>query len=149
MAITFVPRKKKYLKNGKIEEKYFAIPKTRNTLGIKELAIEISDCSMVNESAIVSVLIELSNIMRKRIVDGYNIKLDGIGTFGIAITSPSYDLPDEINIKEIKATKITFRSDNKLNKVLKSLKFRKMPPPPKGYVSRAKSKKTIKEEENL
>lgn len=154
MAIRYVPRRKKYFKKGVEEVKYFAIPVTSGTLGIKELAQEISQGSIVKESAIVSVLIELSNIMKRRLSDGFNIKIEGIGTFGIAISSPGYDSADDINTKKVEFTKVSFRPDSSLNKQFKNLTFTPMPPPPKGYVTKAeciqsKKDRKIKEDKEL
>lgn len=143
MSYRYRTYKKKFQKNGKSEEKYFAVAKSNRLLGIEELAKEIGQRSIVKESTIIPVLIELSNVMGDKLSHGYNIKLDKIGTFGVAVKSKGYDSPSEITPKEVSFSKVTFRPDKKLVTKLKEMKYEKEPPPPKGYITT----KMIREEE--
>jgi predicted histone-like DNA-binding protein len=144
MSYRYRTYKKKFQKNGKLEEKYFAVAKSTCLLSIEELAQEIGQRSIVKESTIIPVLIELSNVMGDKLTHGYNIKLEKIGTFGVAVKSKGYDTPSEITPKQVKFSKLTFRPDKELVNKLKAMKYEKEPPPPKGCVSR---KKQHKEEE--
>lgn len=144
MSYRYRTYKKKFQKNGKTEEKYFAVAKSTCLLSIEELAQEIGQRSIVKESTIIPVLIELSNVMGDKLTHGYNIKLEKIGTFGVAVKSKGYDTPSEITPKQVKFSKLTFRPDKELVNKLKAMKYEKEPPPPKGCVSR---KKKHKEEE--
>lgn len=146
MSYRYRTYKKKFQKDGKFEEKYFAVAKSNCLLSIEELAQEIGQRSIVKESTIIPVLIELSNVMGDKLSHGYNIKLDKIGIFGVAVKSKGFDTPSEITPKEVKFSKLTFRPDKQLLNKLKSMKYEKEPPPPKGCVSR---KKQRKEEEKL
>lgn len=136
MSYRYRTYKKKFQKNGKSEEKYFAVAKSNRLLSIEELAQEIGQRSIVKESTIMPVLIELSNVMGDKLTHGYNIKLDKIGTFGVAVKSKGYDTPSEITPKEVKFSKLTFRPDKELVNKLKAMKYEKEPPPPKGYITR-------------
>lgn len=140
MPIYYRAKKKSYIKNGVREQKYFAVPKTKGTLEIKELAKEISEGSIVKESTVIPVLMEFSNVLKRKLAEGYNIKLEGIGTFGVAITSQGADNPDDITPKQVEYSKLTYRPDSRLVKALKEAKYLKEPPAPKGYVSKAEIK---------
>ncbi|MDD4685483.1 MAG: HU family DNA-binding protein [Bacteroidales bacterium] len=140
MPIYYRAKKKSYIKNGVREQKYFAVPKTKGTLEIKELAKEISEGSIVKESTVIPVLMEFSNVLKRKLAEGYNIKLEGIGTFGVAITSQGVDNPDDITPKQVEYSKLTYRPDSRLVKALKEAKYLKEPPAPKGYVSKAEIK---------
>jgi len=139
MSYRYRTYKKKFQKDGKFEEKYFAVAKSTCLLSIEELAQEIGQRSIVKESTIIPVLIELSNVMGDKLSHGYNIKLDKIGIFGVAVKSKGFDNPSEITPKEVKFSKLTFRPDKQLLNKLKSMKYEKEPPPPKGCVSRKKA----------
>lgn len=140
MSVYFRAKKKKYIKNGVKEEKYFAVPKTKGTLELKEIAREISSVSIAKESTVIPVLMELSKVMKNKLSDGYNIKFEGIGTFGIAITSQGCDNAKDISPKQVQYSKVTYRPDSDLVKTLKKTKYLKEPPIPKGYVSKEELK---------
>jgi predicted histone-like DNA-binding protein len=111
MAYFYRTRKKCYIKNEAKEEKFFAVPVTKGTLGMEEIAKEISSKSIAKESAILAVLKELSIIMKNKLGDGYNLKLDGIGTFGVAITSLGFDKEENITPRRVKFSKMTYHTD--------------------------------------
>ena len=113
MAYFYRTRKKCYIKNEAKEEKFFAVPVTKGTLGMEEIAKEISSKSIAKESAILAVLKELSIIMKNKLGDGYNLKLDGIGTFGVAITSLGFDKEENITPRRVKFSKMTFSKNEK------------------------------------
>lgn len=143
MAYRYRTYKKKFKRNGESEEKYYAVAKSNRLLEIEELAQEIGQRSIVKESIIIPVLIELSNVMGDKLSQGYNIKLNKIGVFGVALKSKGYDSPNEITPKEVSFSKLTFRPDKKLVSKLKAMKYEKEPPPPKGFIT----PKMLREEE--
>ena len=136
MSYYYRTRKKRYIKNGVREEKYFAVPKTKGTLELEEIAKEIGGRSIAKESAVLAVLKELSNVMKRNLTNGYNIKFEGIGTFGVAITSEGFDKADDITAREVEYSKVTYRPDSDLVRILKDMKYTKEPPAPKGCVTK-------------
>ncbi|MFA6200553.1 MAG: HU family DNA-binding protein [Bacteroidales bacterium] len=136
MSYYYRIKKKSYIKNGAREEKYFAVPKTKGTLELEDIAKEISGRSIAKESAVIAVLKELSILMKHDLVNGYNIKFDGIGTFGVAITSEGFDKPDDITARDVEYSKVTYRPDSDLVRLLKDMKYTKEPPAPKGCVTK-------------
>ena len=92
MPIKYRIYKKKFKQNGEDVEKHFAVSVSNSLLDIRDLAKEIEQRSATKESMIVSTFIEISKLMAEKLSDGYNIKLDGIGVFGVAITSDGYDI---------------------------------------------------------
>jgi len=136
MSYYYRIKKKSYIKNGAKEEKYFAVPKTKGTLELEDIAKEISQRSIAKESAVIAVLKELSILMKHNLVDGYNIKFEGIGTFGVAITSEGFDNPEDITARDVEYSKVTYRPDSDLVRLLKGMKYTKEPPAPKGLVTK-------------
>lgn len=141
MSYYYRPAKRKFKVKGEEKVKYSAIAKSIRLINTTELASEISARSAVKESSVLAVLMELSDCMAEKLCTGYKLKMDGIGSFGISITSPTVDNPDEINPKKIKFSKITYRPEPKLVKKLREIKYTKEPPPPKGYIPRTKRKR--------
>jgi len=79
---------------------------------------------------------EFSNILATKLVEGYNIKFKGIGTFGVAITSKGCDKESDLRPNMVEFSKLTYRADSKLVKILKKIRFEKEPPSPKGFISK-------------
>ncbi|MDD2489050.1 MAG: hypothetical protein PHD62_06265 [Bacteroidales bacterium] len=90
-----------------------------------------------------STLIGLSALTKEMLRDGYKVKLDGIGVFGVAITCKGFSTEKELDPKKVKFSKVSYRADKALVQELKTMKYIKELPPPKGYVS-----KRIKEDQN-
>ena len=138
MSYYYRVKKKRFKKEGKEKEQYFAVGKSIRLVGLEEIAKEIGSRSIAKDSTIVPVLMELSKVMIDRLSSGYHIKLDGIGIFGISITSKGFDNPTDITPKEVKFSKITYRPDPKIVKKLKQMKYEKEPPIPKNYIPKQK-----------
>lgn len=127
--------------NGTVIEKYYACSKTNSIVDTEELAERISSSCSLTQADVLGCLKALSIEMKLSFNQGSNIKLDGIGTFGIGISSEGFDDPKKIDPKKVKATKITYKADRKLSKEIKEMKFVAEQKPPKGYI--AKSAKTL------
>ena len=141
MSYYYRTRKKSYIKNGAKEEKYFAVPKTKGTLELEDIAKEISGRSIAKESSVIAVLKELSILLKRDLVNGYNIKFEGIGTFGVALTSEGFDKPEDITARDVEFSKVTYRPDSDLVRLLKDMKYTKEPPAPKGLVTKEEFRK--------
>lgn len=138
MSYYYRAKKKKFKKEGKEKEQYFAVGKSIRLVGLEEIAKEIGAKSIAKDSTIVPVLMELSKVMIDRLTNGYHMKLDGIGTFGISITSKGFDKATEITPKEVKFSKLTFRPDPKIVKKLKQMHYEKEPTLSKNIISKQK-----------
>lgn len=140
MAFRFRPVKRRFIKDGKTQEKFFATAQSMRLIGVEELAKDISQRSAVKESSVIAVLMELSDSLLDSLITGNNVKFSGIGVFGVAITSEGFDTEKQVDARKVKFTKLTFRPDKKLVEKLKEMKFEKVAPPPKGYVTKRKPK---------
>lgn len=56
---------------------------------------------------------------------GYNVKLDGIGTFSVSLTSEACDSEKQCKPNKVKAGKVSFKADKVLRRELDELKFQK------------------------
>ena len=136
MSYFFRPRKKIFTQGGEVKEQYFAVAKPSQLATIEDLADDISRRSHLRQSTILAVIMELSASVNKRLCDGYNVNIEGIGTFGVAITSDGVDNPEDLKPKHVRFSKLTYRPDRKLVRSLKDMKYSNEPAPPKGLVTR-------------
>ena len=91
----------------------------------EDMARDISEASSFTEADMVGALKGLSNIIITKLKLGYNVKLDGIGTFSLSLTSEGFDTEEECKPSRIKVKKIAFKSERKLRKEMIGLKFYK------------------------
>ena len=117
---------KKFIdKDGVEQKKYFANSVSSGNYGTEELAVDISQAASLTEGDVIGALRLFSDIIKTKLKMGYNVKLNGIGTFSVSLTSEACDSEKECKPNKVKAGKITFKADNVLRKELDSLKFYK------------------------
>ncbi|MDD3724405.1 MAG: hypothetical protein PHV83_02620 [Bacteroidales bacterium] len=134
MAYRYRTVKRRFIKDGTQQEKYFASSQSSRLIELEELAKEISIRSAVKESSVVSVLMELSDSIGEKLTTGYSLKLKGIGVFSVALTSDGFDTEKEVEPRKVRFSKLCFRPDKKIIAKLKDMKFERTPRPPKGIV---------------
>ena len=93
--------------------------------GTEELASDISQAASLTEGDVIGALRSFSDIIKTKLIMGYNVKLNGIGTFSISLTSEACDTEKECKPNKVRAGKISFKADNVLRKELDELKFYK------------------------
>ena len=131
---------KKTFKNdeGEMVEKYYACTKTTKIVSTKMLAKRIAESSSLTPGDVLSCISSITNEIQETLTLGDNIKLDGIGTFGVAITSEGVDDPKDLNPKMVKATKVTFKADRELTRLIKGMSFSHFPKFSNAIVSKKK-----------
>ena len=112
-------------KDGVEQTKFYPNAVSAGHFSTEDLAREISESSSFTEADMVGALKGLSNIIITKLKLGYNVKLDGIGTFSLSLTSEGFDTEEECKPSRIKVRKITFKADRKLKKEMIGLKFYK------------------------
>lgn len=107
MAVNF----KIYQSNreGDTMGKFYARAAHRDTVTIKELAEVMQNNSTVKYSDILAVLTELSEVMRQELQRSNRVKIDGIGTFKVAVRSSGAVSAKDFSVSEnIKGVRVLF-----------------------------------------
>jgi predicted histone-like DNA-binding protein len=124
MSIVYKLWKKKFKDaQNQEQEKYFACKDTPKTWSTKEFANFISEGSTYSESEIIGVLMKTSWGLEHLLDLGHNITLDGIGTFGITVTSNMINSRKELKDIKVRAKRVAFRQSPELSKMLKNTTF--------------------------
>ena len=71
--------------NSLTSGQYFARAIHTDTIGLKEMAMEIEENVSVKYSDVAAVLIELVNVMNRHLNASRRVKLDGFGAFKIGL----------------------------------------------------------------
>ena len=139
MSYSYKVNKRKFrTKDGVEHVKYYACAKRGKLVSSKELAQEISQRCSLTAGDIYGSLSALSDVIKNHLLLGNSIKLDGIGTISLSITSEPSDEEDKVNARTIKVGKICFKADRELNEDVRAVSFVKEKDAPKGYIPKTK-----------
>lgn len=95
-------------------KKFYASAKKRGSMGLEDLAERITEASTASEGDTHLVLIELSNQLRKALVQGYTVKLPGLGSFRVTLNGIGADSVEEFSTHLIRGPKVRFLPEGDL-----------------------------------
>lgn len=100
------------IKSSKSKGKWFARATPLGTVDMKEICETIqTNCSM-KRSDVLAVLSEFTDIITNTLKTGYRVKIDGLGSFKVGLTSEGAINPAEFKPeKNIKSSHVNFRAD--------------------------------------
>ncbi len=95
-------------------KKFFAqlVYKYDNPATLKEVANEISTQSGVSEGETISVLKDFRTLLKKILLSGRSVNIDGLGYFFLAASSSGTDKFDDFTVSNIEGLRICFRANN-------------------------------------
>ena len=95
-------------REGNTKDMFYARVALGETVTIKTLAQRMQDNCTVKYSDIVAVLAELSGTMKEELQRGNRVKIDGLGTFKIGISTKPAQTAKEFTIANISGTHVNF-----------------------------------------
>lgn len=84
---------------------------------LKEVAREISQTSGVTEGNAYSVLKDFRTLLRKTLLGGRTVNIDGLGYFFLAAQSKGTDTPEDFTANSITGLRICFRANSDIRLV--------------------------------
>ena len=95
-------------------KKFFAqlVYKYDNPATLKEVAKEISSQSGVSEGETISILKDFRSLLKKILLSGRSVNIDGLGYFYLAATSRGADKFDDFTVGNIEGLRVCFRANN-------------------------------------
>lgn len=78
---------------------------------LKEVAKEISSNAGVSEGEAISVLKDFRTLLRKILLSGRSVNIDGIGYFYLAASSKGAEKPEDFTQQDISGLRICFRAN--------------------------------------
>ena len=109
MAVNF----KVYQDNrkGNTNGKYYARATYRETVTIKDLATRMQANCTVKHSDIVAVLTEFSEVLKEELLRSNRVKIDGLGTFKVGLSTTGAPSAKEFTVANIKGAHILFQPE--------------------------------------
>ncbi len=122
-------------RKGATMDKFYGRIAYRDTVNIKELAQNMQANCTVKHSDIVAVLTELSEAMKAELQRGNRVKIDGLGTFKIGLSTSPANTAKEFTAKNIKSAHVLFNpevtidaSGQRVNSLVSGLKVKEASP---------------------
>ncbi|MDR1725127.1 MAG: HU family DNA-binding protein [Bacteroidales bacterium] len=125
MSYHYKVKKKKANLSGKTTYKYYATSSSNGVISMDQAAKEIEDNTTLSKSDVISVVTALSSLIENKIRNGYSVKLDGLGTFSLSITSEGFVDAKKCIPTKVRPSKICFRADKKLKEKVFEVTFEK------------------------
>ncbi|MDR1846662.1 MAG: HU family DNA-binding protein [Bacteroidales bacterium] len=127
MAIKYAIRKKKFKDaEGETQELYFATAHRMDIIKTDEIAKLIQEATSLNEADIYGALKALSQVLARQLKSGKSVKLDGVGTFSLSLTSKPSSTAANVPHKSVKVNKVCFKADRKLSEEVKNVEVQKL-----------------------
>lgn len=82
-----------------------------NACTLDEIALEIGQSSGVSEGEAISVLKDFRTLMKKKLVDGRIVNINGLGYFYLAAQSKGTNLAEDFTSADITGLRICFRAN--------------------------------------
>ncbi len=109
--------------SDKPKKGYYAQVVTRGTVDSKALCKHIAgSCSLTNAD-MTAALIALSQHLSEFLLDGYNVNIEGLGTFSISAESRLVENCDDIHAQSVQVKSINFRPAVSLKKTMSKANF--------------------------
>lgn len=132
-------------RKGNNNGQYYARAAYRETVTIKDLAARMQSNCTVKYSDIMAVLTEFAEVLKEELQRSNRVKIDGLGTFKVGLTTTGAPSAKEFTAANIKGAHILFQPEaakdgstgKRVKPLLAGVKFKE-----------ADSYKSLKEEDN-
>ncbi len=109
-------------RNDDTKGKFYAKVAHNETVNIKKIAQIMQANCTVKYSDILAVLTELSEVMKDEIQRGNKVKIDGLGTFKVGISTRAADSAKEFTAANITNTRVLFLPEGTVDATGKRVK---------------------------
>jgi predicted histone-like DNA-binding protein len=92
-------------------EKWYAIARLTGKRSTKDLSKDVADTSSLSAGDVLNVISNFTDQIPKWLMEGNSVKLDGLGTFRLSISSDGVATKDEVTANLIKEVRIIFEPD--------------------------------------
>jgi len=111
---------------GEREPRYFPIITKRSLMNSRSLAEIISKRSSFSKPDVIGMIESLIQLIPEMLQDGYNVKLDGFGTFSIHVSGVGKDDPKKVTKRDITSVNMSFLPSKSIKRDLNRTEFIKV-----------------------
>ena len=104
---------------------WYAQVLTKGTIDTRELCADIASKCTLTRSDMYGAIAALSDAIAEKLQDGYNVYIDGLGTFSVSAGSDVVEDEKDIHNKDVRVKGVKYRAAVDLKNSLKKAKFAK------------------------
>ncbi|WP_455674946.1 HU family DNA-binding protein [Phocaeicola sp.] len=108
MAIKYDFKANQFVKEGDKKVLYPCVVVSR-TMTTEDMVADIAKHTTFSAGCVEGVLAEVNNYITDRLREGYNVRIDDLGTFSLSLSSRPVTNKDEIRAASIELDKVNFR----------------------------------------
>lgn len=106
------------------ESEYYIVPVYGQTINVKQMAESITDATTLTQSDVLAAITALTGEITTALRMGNKVRIDGLGTFRLQITTPKKDLQaDDKVAKKIEVRGVAFQPEKSFTKQFASVSF--------------------------
>ena len=106
------------------EKKWYASPNLTGKRELKELSKDLSEVSSLSAGDVQNVIANLIEQMPKWLMEGYSVKLDGLGSFRLSFSSEGVATKEEVTANLVTDIHIIFDADNLIKERIQNTQVR-------------------------
>lgn len=125
MPLQYEVKSKKTTLSSDQQIRYYPVLTGRRVADARKVSAEISAGSSLTKADVRAVLEALTEVIPRLLGDGYNVKLDDLGTFSVHAKSEGKDDPSKVTTRDIKSLDMSFLPSKRIKEELKILKVEK------------------------
>lgn len=111
MAIKYVLVERPNPQDRTAPKKFYANAVVRGSMGLEGLAERIAGASTASKGDIMLVLTALGEQLQQLMMEGYSVKVNGLGTFRVTINGIGSDTAEEFSSNLIRKFSIRYRPE--------------------------------------
>lgn len=105
--------------------RYYPVLTRRSVADIQMICEEISAATTLTSADVVAVVEALTVVIPNLIEDGFNVKLDNLGTFSVHAKSEGKEDPQKVTVRDIKELKMSFLPSKRIKQRMRTMKVEK------------------------
>lgn len=110
---------------NRTETKFYVQPIRKGTIGRSKLEEALIRETSLSKADIRGVLVTLSDLVADYLLEGYNVKLEDIGTLSPRVKSAGTETAEEVSAKNVTHISVGFRAATALAEKVSKTKFEK------------------------
>ena len=125
MSLSYKVVSKRNTLSSKHDTLYYPVLTDRKVADLRAVTDEISRSSMINSADVMAVMEAFRKTMLHLLKEGYNVKIDDLGTFSVHASAKGKEDPEKVSYRDITKLSLSFLPSKDVKQQVNQFKVRK------------------------
>ena len=125
MSLSYKVVSKRNTLSSKHDTLYYPVLTDRKVADLRAVTDEISRSSMINSADVMAVMEAFRKTMLHLLKEGYNVKIDDLGTFSVHASAKGKEDPEKVSYRDITKLSLSFLPSKDVKHQVNQFKVRK------------------------